>query len=89
MRYYLTDSHTIAAKIVGRTYSAVAAAHHELAYAPSVGNEMGTWWGEAALGDMSALDDASLVYDLTDLTLLKDFELFGSVEVHTRHILAY
>jgi predicted acyl esterase len=37
---------------------------HSLKYEPSVGVEMGTWYGEASLGDMAPLDAKSLVYDL-------------------------
>ena len=69
-RFYLTNDH----RLRGTPPASNAAATHTLQYKPAVGTEMGVWWGEAALGDMSTLDADSLVYDMA---INQDQELVG------------
>jgi uncharacterized protein len=76
-RLYLTADHTLCA-IAPAPRSGV---NHTLVYNPVVGTQMGVWWGEAALGDMTPLDDDSLVYDLA---ITQDQEMVGFPVVHLR-----
>ena len=75
LKYFLTSDHTLTALLPQDPQE-----KHSLAYDPAVGTEMGTWWGEASLGDMAALDAESLIYDLpiVDEALV----LIGQTEVY-------
>ncbi|MBM4361076.1 MAG: CocE/NonD family hydrolase, partial [Deltaproteobacteria bacterium] len=75
-KLYLTKNN-----LLSSAAPAGAAVDHKLTYDPTVGTEMGVWWGEADLGDMAPLDAQSLVYDTSFST---DQELVGFPEVTMR-----
>ena len=77
-KYYLSADHTLKNVSGLKIFQDIQYPKHSLKYEPTVGVEMGTWWGEAALGDMSSLDSKSLIYDLL---ITEDMVLYGQPEI--------
>lgn len=76
-RFYMTHDHRLVAALPRWPVPV----NHSLVYKPAVGTQMGVWWGEAGLGDMTPLDTDSLVYDLP---FTYNVELVGFTEVALR-----
>lgn len=75
-KLYLTSSNTLSSTAPGNNQTTIK----QLDYKPAVGVEMGVWWGEpnASLGDMTLLDNESLVFEMPVTT---EMELIGFPEV--------